>query len=143
MELNAIQLCRLYAKKLVVSIISQFLKSEIKGSILDMPPTQFCPFSHPYPYLNGAYCCKSSFEKVSTTEVDVCDGGPISWDSTCCHEDLFVTCPSGNCYYSGGKVLPAASICNSNLRYGLSFCITPDVLGVARLFGHCTFSLRR
>ena len=54
-------------------------------------PTLYeCPASHPYAYLKGDYCCKTSLEKNAGNEA--CDGSNISFESSCCENDAHVTC---------------------------------------------------
>ena len=56
-----------------------------------------CPFSHPYAYLNGSYCCKSNKEKISANDGSSCDGSEIKFNSTCCEENQFTRCSAESC----------------------------------------------
>ena len=56
-----------------------------------------CPASHPHVYLNGNYCCKYAREKHYAPAGSTCDGGPISFGSTCCQGDTYVRCPHPPC----------------------------------------------
>ena len=56
-------------------------------------PTLYeCPASHPYAYLKGDYCCKTSLEKIASTAHEKCDGSMISFESSCCENDAWFTC---------------------------------------------------
>ena len=58
-----------------------------------------CPNDHPYPYLNGAYCCKTNEEKTGTqNEIDAgtCDGMDFNIQSTCCKDNANTACPWGS-----------------------------------------------
>jgi len=56
-----------------------------------------CPASHPYVYHDGDYCCASNTEKVYAPEGERCDGGPISFTSSCCKDDQYVACSTNIC----------------------------------------------
>merc|ERR1712227_1058978 len=60
-------------------------------------PGSSCPASHPYVYHDGDYCCASNTEKVYTPEGERCDGGPISFTSSCCKDDQYVSCSTNIC----------------------------------------------
>ena len=58
-----------------------------------------CPATHPFAYLSGEYCCRTSKEKMHTAHGEKCDGSMIGFDSTCCENDDHADCPTK------GKVL--------------------------------------
>ena len=66
-------------------MISKFLENDV------------CPESHPYAYSDGKYCCSTAFEKTYSPQGTKCDGGPISFESTCCKDDLYSICPVNVC----------------------------------------------
>merc|ERR1712227_911277 len=64
-------------------------------------PGSSCPASHPYVYHDGDYCCASNTEKVYAPEGERCDGGPISFTSSCCKDDQYVACSTNICSNNG------------------------------------------
>ena len=55
-----------------------------------------CPSSHPFPYLDGTYCCATNREGKNPWEGVSCDGSVIGYESTCCEGDHFIVCPGGS-----------------------------------------------
>ena len=65
----------------------------------------YCPDSHPFAYLNGEYCCQSSYEKIDIAkDGDRCDGGAIGKDSSCC-STTYAKCTEAPCENSPGLTL--------------------------------------
>ena len=61
--------------------------------------TGFCPLLHPYSFGRGSYCCQENKEKSSNQET--CSGREISYQSSCCLNDLYVDCKYKSCQNSG------------------------------------------
>ena len=61
-----------------------------------------CPSTHPWPYLNGIYCCATNREKNdSQKNGTLCDGSIIELGSACCENDEYHKCTSPPCHFNG------------------------------------------
>ena len=58
-----------------------------------------CPSTHPHPYLDGQYCCKTDQEKTGESHAipETCDGGKLGYSSVCCNNDEYAICPNVPC----------------------------------------------
>ena len=56
-----------------------------------------CPISYPFVFQEGKSCCAVNQERISESPGKGCDGGKISWDSTCCESDQNTTCSIPPC----------------------------------------------
>eukprot|EP01134_Creolimax_fragrantissima_P008149 CFRG8149T1 len=56
-----------------------------------------CPNAHPYSYMSGQLCCGSRRERDEDDNDDLCDGGALLYESTCCWGNNFVPCPYDSC----------------------------------------------
>ena len=60
--------------------------------------TNECPLTHPYAYRNGRYCCETPYEhNRHNNQGEQCDGGLLTYNSACCADDKYVSCPSRKC----------------------------------------------
>ena len=62
-------------------------------SFLSTVTKAHCPYTHPWAYLDGSYCCQFDEEGVASTDGERCDGSKISLNSSCCKEGANVNCP--------------------------------------------------
>ena len=53
-----------------------------------------CPPSNPYVFMWGKYCCSFEEEGYSTENIDSCNGGELSVNSTCCKSNRHIKCMS-------------------------------------------------
>ena len=57
-----------------------------------------CPYSHPYAFMWGMYCCEDKKEGHGKTAELGCNGGDLDYDSTCCEGDKQIMCTKdGGC----------------------------------------------
>ena len=56
-------------------------------------PSNQCPPSHKWAYLEGGYCCKFDMEHVDVSDGSQCDGSKISLASSCCKDHAWLKCP--------------------------------------------------
>lgn len=105
-------------------------------------PTQ-CPSSHPYPFAKGLYCCATAEENVDPTEGDNCDGGPITFESTCCKHHKYLECADPPCKQSK-KVIYMYILCiflctdfsDSRAHWNVSLLVHVAKVST-RWFGNC------
>ena len=53
-----------------------------------------CPPSNPYVFMWGKYCCSFEEEGHSAENIDGCNGGELSVNSTCCKSNRHIKCMS-------------------------------------------------
>ena len=74
-------------------------------------PQGVCPFSHPYAYFYGDYCCETEEEKDDGSHAPNCDGSKIAITSLCCFGNKYEACPFGKCVNYDGTGTAAGPGC--------------------------------
>eukprot|EP00397_Hematodinium_sp_SG-2012_P035050 GEMP01037656.1.p1 GENE.GEMP01037656.1~~GEMP01037656.1.p1 ORF type:complete len:402 (+),score=79.21 GEMP01037656.1:44-1249(+) len=73
-----------------------------------------CPEELPFAYNEGNFCCKTGQSANSTTDA-LCNGGPLTYASSCCFEQAYANCTAPPCVSS-----PAEVHCGKDVR--ANFC---------------------
>ena len=61
-----------------------------------------CPKDYPYAFSNGDKCCANDIEGTDGAVGELCDGGDIGLDSSCCLDDEHLDCGDKPCSNNEG-----------------------------------------